>query len=364
MYLLLWLLIEASQGFKIVQIIRHASSMRQIFDVYAVIPRDVVLNVSNIDITRVLGKIELEVALFQGGQRQRKPSSRESIPGAEDWGLDGVFASQSRSDTRETSLRLYEGLVFLSGNRSNAIRCYFKEVLESGSDFGANELSVTRKLTNVWNKYQNESMWEGKKKTLIYKHQFPPFPTLVGTFISDESIESTEFRRLWRSRFPRNPFPSPGNRWLAFRWDESSFKSMRRFPSLPQLVEGLDYFRPAQRADKRWLFVRCCLRHALESLDFLHTHGYSHNSVNIQSIWLSTTDEQERRRRPGSLRAVLADLGSCQKLQLGDARFARVAVLEDFYQLAFVFLEFVIASFVDDNAKGARAVRAMIGLCC
>lgn len=339
----------------------------------AYIPRDTILNFSNIEIIRVLGKIDLEIIsnIKNKGNNDKFDNSAftNEIPGAENWDFN---SPRPINNDRETSIRLYEGLVTLNTDDTqprSKIKCFLKEILPYGSPFGTNELLVTKKLTSIWNKYQNDTIWETdgkKKKTAIYSNTNPPFPILIGSLKSDASIESVEFRRMWRSKFPRTVLPEVGNLWTVFKWEEAcSFNSMRRYPALPQVIEGLDYFNKGVRVTKRWKFVRKSLRHSLESIDFIHSNGYCHNAVNIQSMWMTTTNQLQY----NNLSIQIADLGSCQRLADLDydtsppsssiAINARKATLEDFYQLAFVFLEFIMASFIDDNGSGARYVRGL-----
>eukprot|EP01035_Chromulina_nebulosa_P019335 gene19335-25199_t len=144
---------------------------------------------------------------------------------------------------------------------------------------------------------QDDDTIKLKKRSSVYNDTTPPFPRLIGSMYSDETIESMEFRQKWRRRFPGVKPPESDNLWLFFEWDEHTFRTMRTFAPLPQKV----------------------LRKCLESVDFLHTSG------------------------------------ACRKLT-DDMLYARAEMIEDYYQLAFVFLEFVISSFCDDN-MGARKAR-------
>jgi hypothetical protein len=127
------------------------------------------------------------------------------------------------------------------------------------------------------------------------------------------------------------------------------------FPSLPQVVEGLDYFRKDQRTLKRWRFIRRIMRSSLEMIDFFHRNGYAHNAVSSESMWMTTTNQQEI----DQLKVIITDLGACQRfVDLGP--IARDCAMEDMYQLGFVFLELILASFSDDST-GAQMARAKIG---
>ena len=142
---------------------------------------------------------------------------------------------------------------------------------------------------------------------------------------------------------------------MIYLWDDSSFRTLKRYPILPQVVEGLDYFSKAKRERKRWLFVRKIMRKSLEALDYLHRSSFCHNSLSSQTIWLTTTNQQEIDR----LAIRLTELSVAQQFsELGPVG-ARKGVCEDFYQLAFIFLETIIASFVEDSS-GAQIARMML----
>lgn len=168
---------------------------------------------------------------------------------------------------------------------------------------------------------------------------------------------NSSHRQNWRRRFPAVRLPESDNLWLAYEWDNNTFRTMRTFPPLPQVVEGLDYFRKDQRTQKRWLFIRKVLRKTLESVDFFHSCGYCHNAINIQSLWMSTTIQQ----KIANVTIQLTDIGGARKLS-SDPAYSRLELIEDYYQLAFVFLEFIISSFNDDNI-GTRQVRELLGQC-
>ncbi|KAJ1398789.1 hypothetical protein B484DRAFT_458435 [Ochromonadaceae sp. CCMP2298] len=189
---------------------------------------------------------------------------------------------------------------------------------------------------------------------LVDEHDIPPFPLLLGSLRPDSSIESIVYREEWAKRFPRSPPPEAGNLWLVFKWDEASFRTFQRFPPLPQVVEGLDYFRKDARDDKRWRFVRKMMRKGLESVDYLHRTGYVHNSLSSESLWLTSTNQQEIQK----VAVKITDLGLAQRFaDLGP--FAREAAAEDLYQLGLIFLQLVVSSFNDDNV-GAQIARKQL----
>lgn len=324
------------------------------------IPKDVVFTPLDFEISRILGKIDitsldsLKAKSSKAKDAEVESESNEDISGI--MSLLQLSGSSGDSDSedgnnRVASVRVYEG--FLQGRR-----VYLKEFFARiGSPFGKNELSISRKLIARWNRILLEDSEESnkRKRTSVYKDFYPPFPRLAGSMISDESIESIEFRQQWRKRFPRVKPPTSGNLWLAFEWDDNTFRTLRIFPSLPQTVEGLDYFRKDERIRKRWIFIRKTVRKVIETVDFFHSSGYAHNAINIQSFWMSTTQQQ----KIDSISIQLTDVGAARKLS-DDLMYSRLEIIEDYYQLSFVLLEFIISSFNDDNL-GARRVRDILG---
>ena len=184
----------------------------------------------------------------------------------------------------------------------------------------------------------------------------PYFPVLLGSLITDFRIESNEFRSKWLKRFPSVRPPESGNLWLIFQWSDATFRNLKRYPNLPQIIQGFDYFNKNNRIKKRWIFIRKIIRLILETVDKLHRiHGYCHNSLSSECIWLTTTNQLEI----NNLQIVLSELGTCQKLvDLGP--YAKKGVFQDLYNLSYIFFELIISSFVDDNIA-AQKIRAILG---
>ena len=182
-----------------------------------------------------------------------------------------------------------------------------------------------------------------------------PFPILLGSLKTDERIENVEFKSKWTQRFPRVQAPEKGNLWLVFQWDEASFRTLKRFPPLPQVVEGMDYFRKSERDKKRWRFIRKILKKSLDAVDFIHRQGYCHNCLSAEALWMTTTNQQEI----DSLSIKVTEFGIAQKLSDLGPVVSKQGVFEDFYQLGLVFLELIMASFCDDNL-GAQRVREIL----
>jgi hypothetical protein len=96
------------------------------------------------------------------------------------------------------------------------------------------------------------------------------------------------------------------------------------------------------------------MRKILAAIDFVHRSGFCHNSISSDSIWLTTTNQDNI----ATLDVRLTDLGAAQRLADLD-RYAREGVVEDLYQIGFVFLELVTASMSEDAGEQA-AIRARL----
>lgn len=398
------------------------------------LPLDIVFRASQIEITRVLGKVDIimDRASLKAAQREAEQMGRPK--------------TEVDPSGRTTSVRLFEARCI------DGTRCFLKEYLPIGISFGKREFSASRRLRDRWNDRQMSkespeedredgtvsninninpsnsgssgiepldiiqsenaeqlknypaseadtewnNVWdsliaaddamsvaiplpsetgskgskemeiEGNRNFATLQKELreyestrgsdaatPPFPVLLGSLRPDKRIESDSFVSRWRKQFPRTKPPASGNLWLVFRWDESTFKTMRRFPSLPQVVEGMDYFRKGERLKKRWRFMRKIILRGLESIDFLHRCGYCHNAINSDTIWMTTTNQVEINR----LQLLLTNLGACQRVsELGTAGM-RQGVAEDLYELGLVNLELIFSSFSDDSGTGAQSVR-------
>ena len=291
----------------------------------SLIPSPVALKASNIEIVRFLGKIDII-----------QPDAEPSPP------------------LRQTTIRVFEARVAatqqgLPATEGLSARCFLKEYLPAGESFGRRELSTSRKLLNQWNSLQMQRE-EEEGSDGSRGQESVPFPILLGSLRTDERIENADFKARWLQRFPRTRPPDAGNLWIIYRWDEASFKTLRSFPALPQLVEGLDYFNKKERVRKRWAYVRQVMRRGLESLDFLHRTGSCHNALSSDSLWLSSTNQLDAAR----LDVRLTDLGASQRLaDLGP--YARGGVMEDYYQLGLVYLEFIVDCFMEEDTGAEEA---------
>lgn len=290
--------------------------------------------------------------------------------------IDIVTESESTADIIGTdiSIRIFEAKLY------DGRKCFMKEYSPSGMTFGKREQATSRKLLSKWvqmyldsntntassinnneinnnnNINSDKQLSEGRYLTPIDDPTTPYFPIILGSLVTDVRIEASDFRSKWSKRFPSSKPPNAGNLWLVYEWSDATFKNLKRFPPLPQIIEGLDYFNKNSRIKKRWMFIRKVIRKTLETVDKFHRiHGYCHNSLSSECIWLTTTNQLEIE----NVDVVISELGSCQKLQdLGP--YAKKAVYQDLYNLGFIFLELIVSSFIENNV-GAQKIRALLG---
>jgi len=369
-----------------------------------VLPKDIKFKPEQIEILRIIGKMDIQIdrSTFEEARKEIDRISDPEIRQAmQQW-------DSPVKQGRATSVRVFEARI------PGGTKCFLKEYLPIGLPFGRRELTTTRKLSARWNAKLNAFIEESAKDstlrgnlddainndytqdspftaeasplntlmtslgdmsnmvedrsqppaergsspyavpTTIDGLEVPPFPTLLGSLRPDTSIESPTYRRQWAKRFPRSAPPTAGNLWLVFKWDEATFRAVKRYPPLPQIVEGLDYFRKDARDTKRWRFMRKIMRKALEAVDYLHRSGFCHNAVSAESLWLTTTNQLEI----DALSVKFTDLGVSQRFaDLGP--YAREAAVEDLYQLGLVLLELVVSSFNDDSV-GAQIARTRL----
>ena len=267
-----------------------------------------------------------------------------------------------KNGEEEISIRIFEARLY------DGTKCFLKEYSPTGLTFGKREQSISRKLLTKWvqihndanntknnittysrNNEESESTTSNKIRYLtpIDDMSIPYFPVLLGSLITDFRIENNEFRSKWLKRFPSVRPPESGNLWLIFQWSDATFRNLKRYPNLPQIIQGLDYFNKNSRIKKRWIFIRKTMRLILETVDKLHRiHGYCHNSLSTECIWLTTTNQLEIK----NVQVVLSELGTSQKLvDLGP--YAKKGVFQDLYCLGYIFFELIISSFVEDNIR-------------
>ena len=303
------------------------------------VPREVMFQPGEVEIVQFLGKIDLQM-----DSKNLELLKRE----IESLGDDEILNSFMKqipaegSNARLTSVRVFEAII------PGLNRCFVKEYLPVGAVYGKTELVATKRLTEKFN-----DMLADRD---ISDFPLPPFPILFGFLRTDKRIEDPAFKAMWMQRFPRTAPPVKGNLWLLFRWDSSSFKSLKSFPPLPQIVAGADYFNKDSRDGKRWRFIRKVMKKVLEALEFFHRNGYCHNSISTESIWITTTNQLD----VDLVQARLADLGTAQSFaSLGS--YAREAAMEDLYQVGLSFLELVISSFSEETSGAVSARAALIG---
>lgn len=315
------------------------------------VPKDIPFQLHQLELVRILGKIDMSVdkeTLDEANDEYRK--YQKGV--AEGNSASGPYIDWNplNRSNRMTYVRIYEARL-LGGTR-----CFLKEYLPIGLAFGKREIMTTRKLTTQYNKFvsvlREELDSKGKTEEDIEENTYPSFPVLLGTLRPDERIRSPEFIALWSQRFPRARPPEPDTLWLIFQWNDSTFKTLRKYPALPQIVEGFDYFLRKERDAKRWRFIRKIFRSSLEALNSIHTSGFCHNALSSESLWLSTTNQQEI----DNLNVVITDLGTSQALSELGPKGSREGIHEDLYSLGLIFLECVISSFTEDNI-GAQTAR-------
>jgi len=325
------------------------------------IPSDVKFEPEQIEIQRYLGKIDMlmDKAMLEELKRDMDRRGVQNNRASMQWNPLSEFG-------RATSVRVFEARI------PDGTKCFLKEYLPLGVSYGKREISLSRRLTNCWNNATASSI-ENRKESSDNDNDTAdddeensknegdnrsgsmisrvPFPQLLGSLKTDDRIEDKNFRDIWTAKFPRVLPPARDNIWLIFKWDEATFRTIKRFASLPQVVDGLDYFRKDVRIAKRWRFIRRMMRKSLEALNFLHKSGYCHGAMSAESIWMTTSNEKEL----DQLHIKLTDLGNANKFSdLGSQ--ARAAAYEDIYQLGLIFLELVFASFSNDyyGAQNAR----------
>ena len=229
------------------------------------IQRDVRLAPGDIEILRYLGKIDMLVDKEVLNELKRDLERRGETYNR------ALMQWNPLSDVgRATSARVFEARIkpTTTDAGDKGTKCFLKEYLPLGITYGKREAKCTRQLTLRW----NEAIKNGSSSHISTCNMFPS-PRLLGSLRTDERVEEEKFRQRWAAKFPRVEPPEHGNLWLTFEWDESTFRTFRRFAPLPQVVAGMDYFRKDRRLAKRWAFVRKSMRGALEAVEFLHRTG-------------------------------------------------------------------------------------------
>ena len=214
------------------------------------------------------------------------------------------------------AVRLWEARVARGPLRNT--RMLLKEFLPAARDVAEQELRVYTDLVDTFP--ASEDFGDA------------PVATLRGWFITSIEVESLQFRSRWQDRFPRAPVPTPGNVWLAFRWDaftpmselarrasakEKSLFDRLRMPTVwgvqlpsppPVLLSGGQ--RPggvssAPLPPAKALFLRHLVKESLCALVFLHERGVVHRSLGAPSVAVSSCDDADAAR----LQVKLRDFG-------------------------------------------------------
>ena len=94
------------------------------------------------------------------------------------------------------SIRIFESKLL------DGTKCFLKEYSPSAYAFGKREQFNTNILQIKWDKYV--SQFDSMSRPSQY------FPSLIGYLITDETIESDDFRAKWFRRFPSSRPPTAG----------------------------------------------------------------------------------------------------------------------------------------------------------
>lgn len=156
------------------------------------IPKDISFEANQIEITKVLGKIEVLVdksSLEEIHYELEKLGDETAKKAYLKW----LQSSYSPERKAVTSVRIFEARI-PGGNR-----CYVKEYLPIGYLFGRRELAASRKLISRWNELSDST----ESSTSPINSPFPPVPILLGSLRTDERISDPSFRRRWMKLFPK-----------------------------------------------------------------------------------------------------------------------------------------------------------------
>jgi serine/threonine protein kinase len=152
--------------------------------------------------------------------------------------------------------------------------------------------------------------------------------------------------------------PVSGELWLLYKWDDFCFKTLHSFPRFPQSNFGFAFGNDHTiYMGERKRFLMTVVKRSLEAIEFLHSSGYCHNSLSMESIWLSSLNQVDWR----SLRVKLTELGTAQKLSASSGPQAETNITEDFYQLGLILLTLIVACFSDKISKSARTKVLKLG---
>jgi len=181
---------------------------------------------------------------------------------------------------------------------------------------------------------------------LNYTAPVPPVPQLLGILKVDDRVEDSQFQSQWSRKFPRLQLPQKGFMVLVYNWDSATFRTLSRFPKLPQIIQGFEYFSEERRIKRRYNFISKMIQKILIVISKIHNSGYCHGALTSESIWLTTSNQLEI----DQLDVQVADWSNSIALK-SVGPDARLLIHEDIYQLGFLLLEIIFASFANDEYR-------------
>ena len=282
--------------------------------------------------------------------------------------------SDNNDDNVATTIRLFEARVVSHppkmGERGQ--RVYVKEYSANGVKYGNKERKAIIKIL----KHEREKKEEKEAKQLMeveiqseekeinntniksssslsssslpfsYTIPISPVPQLLGILKVDNRVDDPQFQTQWFRKFPRLQVPQENFMVLVYNWDEATFRTLSRFPKLPQIIQGFEYFSDERRIKRRYNFIIKMIQKILLVISKIHNSGYCHGALTSESIWLTTSNQLEI----DQLDVQIADWSNSIALK-SVGPYARLLINEDIYQFGFLLLEIIFASFTNDDYR-------------
>eukprot|EP00171_Calliarthron_tuberculosum_P010671 IDg10671t1 len=273
-----------------------------------------------------------------------------------DWEYyDEVRARDPLAPTRTTeaspaAVRLYEAVVLSPPELRNA-RVLLKEFLDAGVELAVNEAEAYKALYSV--------NMEGRVNV--------PVARCLGSFLTDKSFATPDFREFWANRFPRSPNPpAAGAPFLVFPFNEFSYTAQNAADvSSDDDVPGvrlLNKLFPSMERQSRYIYAHALCARAVAAVRYLHdTAGIVHRSLGLASLTVSSVEH----KYADSLVVKIRDLGFAKPVsslissELEKARKAGAVTpgeitsfffAEDIYALGYALAEYIFVAFSDSNA--------------
>ena len=227
--------------------------------------------------------------------------------------------SDNNDDNVATTIRLFEARVVSHppkmGERGQ--RVYVKEYSANGVKYGNKERKAIIKIL----KHEREKKEEKEAKQLMeveiqseekeinntniksssslsssslpfsYTIPISPVPQLLGILKVDNRVDDPQFQTQWFRKFPRLQVPQENFMVLVYNWDEATFRTLSRFPKLPQIIQGFEYFSDERRIKRRYNFIIKMIQKILLVISKIHNSGYCHGALTSESIWLTTSNQ-------------------------------------------------------------------------